>query len=654
VQTTSSALIQINDCVSPPTSETQNIISNFIPNSNSPTLVFKVNFIFPYDPTQINIFYGASMPTLYSGCALTISNLNTYFNTLGNNACWLPVLNPSPLVPNPKIQFVLNNVYKPASALANDLAFWYDNAERDSITYQSDNAITVIFCPYTNSTNLTGGADVPGLGFIRYHYLAAGNTYTGNDLGGQLLAHEMGHAIGRLPDQYNLTNTVIPSSMPPPYDPVFSPLPTHGAYFADDSPKDILAYYSCYNPLDPTNIFSNNNLMGNSFCREHLSAKQIASFHYLVAAGITSKYLQNSNMVYPPLHPNAISTILIGNQTITNDILFKKIIIQSGSTITVQNANILATDLDSKIIIEPGAILRLINVKVGSYLDLKWNGIEVWGNPYLPQTNSNQGALVLLNSCISNAEKGVLVGKTDNNGLLTGIHGGGIVESISSNFFNNINHVTFDFLSGVSVAASNNQNRSLFRQTTFKSYKQIYEQKSSITFIELNNTRRLRFLSCQFDLVGSNPNNISIIGIKGNNSSVEIQPYAGTAPSIYAFSFDHFVYLTNCFGNNLIQDNTISSQKGIYISNGNYDKIVRNEFNIADHPYNGTTNPRSAIYLDNCKNYKVENNKIYSYQKSNSFGIVVNNSGPYPNKIYNNEVLETFFGIWCQNQNYDP
>lgn len=654
VQEPGSISTSTSECYFPPFSETHNVISNFVPNSNSPTLVYKVNFIFPYDPAQVNVYYYASMSTLYSGCTLTIANLNNYFNSLGNIPCWLPVLNPSPLVPNPKIQFVLNNVYKPASSLANNLAFWSNQTELNNLTYPNDNAITVIFCPYTFTTNLTGGADVPDRGLIRYHYTMGGPLYAGQDLGGPLLAHELAHAVAALPDHYT-TNTVIPSSMPPPYNPLNQSLPTYGAYFADDSPNDILASYSCYTPTNPTNPYSNNNLMGNSFCREHLSAKQIASFHYLVAAGATSKYLQNSNFIYPPLFPNAPSTILSGNQTITNDIFFKKIIVPNGSTITVQNAKVLATDLDSKIIIEPGAILRLINVQVGSSLDLKWRGIEVWGNPYLPQTNANQGALVLLNSCISNAEKGILVGKTDNSGNLTGMHGGGIVESISSNFFNNINHVTFDFLSGVSVASSNNQNRSLFRQTTFKSEKKIYEKETSITFVELNNTRRLRFLSCQFDLVGLNPKNISVFGIKGNNSSLEIQPYAGgTAPAIQAYLFDHFIYLTNCFGNNLIQDNIIYGQKSIYISNGNYDKIVRNQFNIVNHPYNLTTNPRSAIYLDNCKNYKIENNYIFSFQKNNSYGIVVNNSGPYPNKIYNNQVVSTFFGIWCQNQNYDP
>ena len=78
--------------------------------------------------------------------------------------------------------------------------------------------------------------------------------------------------------------------------------------------------------------------MGNTPCREVLSAKQIAAFHYLVAINKTKKFTQFINQPYPyiPSQGIPVKIVLSGNQTITSFTFtsFDTIIIKSRSDIT--------------------------------------------------------------------------------------------------------------------------------------------------------------------------------------------------------------------------------------------------------------------------------------------------------------------------------
>jgi hypothetical protein len=552
----------------------------------------------------------------------------------------------------------LNGVFKPFSIYTDNGAFQYEPASLLATSIYSNvskDAINVFFVPYLTPTTspFIGGASVSGSD-ITYHYFCGSPAYTGGDFGGPLLAHELAHVIGKFPDHYT-TNTVVPSIIPiaSPSVPIVLSLPGNGPFYAEDAAYDIVQSYSCFNPSDPTYPVRNNNLMGNSFCRSHLSAQQIAAIHMLVALGYTNRFTQFKNTPYPS--PITSPTLTFsGTQTITTNQLFQNIIIPSGSSITVQNANLLGVSPYSKIIIEAGASLEMTNSTASSYLGSIWEGIELRGNSFLPQNSLNQGRLKLTNSCVNNARIGITVGQKNSSGNLTGVNGGGILEATNSIFFNNITHLNFDYLSGVSVASNNSQNLSILRQCTFENTVKYMDTVKSMNMILLNNTRKLRILSCKFINTNSSITTTLAIAIKGNNSSIELRPDIGVPSNISSSNLDYIVYLTNCFGNNLIQDNVLNAANAIYISNGNYDKIVRNSIDIFSNNNFTASDDRVAIYLDNCKNYKVEENKMFAFQPYRSYGIIVNNSGPYPNKIYNNSFLNMYLGIWCQNQNYDP
>ena len=72
---------------------------------------------------------------------------------------------------------------------------------------------------------------------------------------------------------------------------------------------------------------------------------------------------------------------------------YQDIVIKSGNTLTVQCEVQFVPD--AKIIVEPGAKLIIDGGKLtnDNYYRTFWQGIEVWGNHNLPQTETNQGVV---------------------------------------------------------------------------------------------------------------------------------------------------------------------------------------------------------------------------------------------------------------------
>lgn len=72
-----------------------------------------------------------------------------------------------------------------------------------------------------------------------------------------------------------------------------------------------------------------------------------------------------------------------------------------------------------------------------------------------------------------------------------------------------------------------------------------------------------------------------------------------------------------------------------------------------------TTPDKIAIGLEGCSYYRVEENKVYSWDETHTFGIVVNNSGKALNEIYKNELVpmdnvhNLEYGIQCNGENHD-
>jgi hypothetical protein len=99
-------------------SQNDAVVSNYIPNASMPMLYYRVNFIFVDDPNQNSIYSGIPQSQIAADAANVVALMNSWFSTCGSIPATKPSPNPSPLVANPKIQLVLNNVYFESSPLS--------------------------------------------------------------------------------------------------------------------------------------------------------------------------------------------------------------------------------------------------------------------------------------------------------------------------------------------------------------------------------------------------------------------------------------------------------------------------------------------------------------------------------------------------------
>lgn len=644
------------------------LVNSYIPTAATPTLFFRVNFIFIVDDVISSPVSSVPITSLQAGALNTIAFFNSYYQGLGGTAQLLPVLNPSLPIADTKIRFQLNNVYRivhpnAPSLTAPDLIY----------PFASDNAVNIYFNYLAPTNPLSGSGSAPfagGIIFLNDTYTAP--TYTGGAFSNELLAHELGHAIGSLADHYvPITQTIIPTSMPTPTSPGNGVVPgLNSAYFPDDAAWDIIFSYECFNSSNPTYPFRNNNLMGNSGCRNHLSAKQIAAFHYLVAKGITKKFTQFANVAYPwnPLVPVSSPITLTGSQTFTGSVTISTLTIPSGANITINNAT-LAVAQNGKIIVEPGAKLILNNVKINSLIT-EWEGIEVRSSPFVLQPAApvtsltpnfpGVGLLFMNNCCIDNARIGLLVGKRNFIGSnIQTYEGSGIVKLENCNFNNNRTHVLFDGYNPISINY-NIENLSSFNNCVFTTDEGALV--SNLRFparnmVKLFDSKKVYFRGCEWEYYNRDQYawNDTIFGIYGYKTAVGILSNSSVNFTRFRPLIDYGIFLIDPDRASNIEDANFDCPNGIYINESALDKIVRNTFRYGSIIPN--TSDAVGIYMQNSRNYKIENNLFQPLligNKANKVGIVINNSGPYPSKVYNNTFTSLEQGIWCQNQNYDP
>lgn len=261
-------------------------IEYYVPNiTTMPTLTFNVNFVFldDPDPAKISFYEPHSATSLSVDCQTAINLLNSTYATIGNNAQFLTPLNPSPLVPESKIRFKLNKVYKisdsngtipcPPSGTIQpiDVPNFVSNFGQDQTT-----CINLVFVNIPANCSIGFSAIANDLGSMYMGKIGTGPyTLGGNILPIDLLAHEMAHTLGRLSDYY-ATNTIIPvpaSVLNFTYmQNNTNPLVGFG-YSPDDSTPEVIPFADCSNPSSPTYIYRNNNLMGNNCSPKVLSAK---------------------------------------------------------------------------------------------------------------------------------------------------------------------------------------------------------------------------------------------------------------------------------------------------------------------------------------------------------------------------------------------
>lgn len=481
----------------------------------------------------------------------------------------------------------------------------------------------------------------------------------------ELLWHELGHALGGLADhyydypaaqhfgKYDKANSINYAG---------NMFPINAVYLPDDSSVDPSYTISCA----PTATNAQNNVMGGTSCRQYLSARQIAAFHYYVAQGITSTLTANFNPNIPPylaypyfpavFNPTITACInLTGTQTITSSFLFDNIAIKTGADITFSNVVLYAKINSSRITIEKGAklTLRCSEIKPRTNYD-EWQGIEIDGTPNVNQyVPGYQGVLEMYDSKITRAITGVLVGRTAYGVNIANTGGGWVIAN---------NSVFYECLKGLEMLPSVNAYNNL---TTFTDCKFMFTtirrtalSDPQIIGAKLDGVKNVKFYGCLFDpdQYATTYYSPKHYGIKAFNSSVIVKPSATNSTYFERF-LDYGIHMTG-FGNLVVEDSYFRTRNGIFAEGLTSARAVRNDFEMnstAPIAYNVFN---TGIYLSSFNNFKIENNNFKCWYPITTTlsteGIVVDHTGPYSSNIYNNTFDRVFMGIWCQDQNYDP
>ncbi len=345
------------------------------------------------------------------------------------------------------------------------------------------------------------------------------------------------------------------------------------------------------------------------------------------------------------------------------------IIIHTNAKLTI-NCQVFFTP-GVKIIVQPGGTLKLEGTpdypaRLTSGCGEFWGGIEVQGDPSLPQRLEYQGMVIINSGIIENATTGI---KTINAGVLPdgggipleeGTPSGGIIRATGATFRNNITGV--DFLPYRDNASTSN--KSFFRGCTFETTKELFDEHLPSYLLKLSGIDTLVIKGSRFRNTRKKtiqPNHRGY-GIYSYNAELKLDTIYKTQPVIDEIpcKFDSLNYGIYTMASNLgmssldayncvFKDNA----RGLYASGF----TLVNPFEVRNSRfyYNDemTSNPVYLLYLNNCTGFKVHQNTFMGTTSviNDQYGVIVNNALVDNNYIYHNTFQRLTYGIQGLNIN---
>ncbi|MCX6234590.1 MAG: S8 family serine peptidase [Bacteroidetes bacterium] len=332
--------------------------------------------------------------------------------------------------------------------------------------------------------------------------------------------------------------------------------------------------------------------------------------------------------------------------------------IQPGGRLTIKS--FVGFNSNARVDVQKGAKLIIDGGHLSGPFNSLWWGIEVWGDPKQVQDTIHQGMVIIKNNgIIENARIGI---ETDNS-KSSPSKGGGIIICNKAVFKNNIIAVLFK--------EYKNENISLFNKCDFITTQELNEGAKFDCFVELNGVNGINFMGCSFENT-RNPNSCDLeergIGINSFDSQFGMNQTCNTnvVPcSCYRKdTLRGLFYGVRALGASpaktcVIRHSVFDMNKtGIYLGEVDYASITENQFYVKPIPgANIEEEILGGLYLDQCNGYQVEEN---NFEPDNTpvppgggtrVGLVINNSGPQPNEIYNNYFNHLSYGTLAQNQN---
>jgi len=383
-------------------------------------------------------------------------------------------------------------------------------------------------------------------------------------------------------------------------------------------------------------------------------------------------YEPNSDYLYASTYSRAIhktpvpfndynALILPEGENITwedNKIFYYDLIIPDNTTLTIISDIYFAEG--KKIVVKRGGKLILDGGTLTNIRGNTWLGIELHGNPNEPQNSGNQGMVQIINEgTIKNAICGI---KTYKPVPIDNSHGpyeytGGIIIANEANFINNI--------TAVDILPYNYQSMNSFTKSTFEANNNdMYTGFMPDYFVKLSCIDGVDIKGCTFidDHGTLNPEE-RMIGISAINSNFWVNHIciSGTNPctDYQPTSFENLKYgikaIASVSGKPVTIKNSLfnNNATGIYLCEIDNAVINLNTFQNVQGTY---FDYFTGLYLDECTGYQVEENKFINSLINTDkeyYGLVVNESGPENNEIYNNRFEILNIGVLAQNQNRD-
>ena len=365
-----------------------------------------------------------------------------------------------------------------------------------------------------------------------------------------------------------------------------------------------------------------------------------------------------------------------------------RIIVDNGATLTIGNGAVISfadtrqLDHPTTLEVRPGGKLVVNgNAKLTAMAQCPgsvWDGIQVHGifaQPQDPVTSSPQGLATFTNATIEHARVAVLTAKASTTGdfpwPILKSSTGGIVRATNTTFHNNRMDVDFRPYENHELNPPDQiaNNRSFFTLCHFTVDAQLPDGSMPLEHASLATVRGIPFRGCTFAGVNYVDLENAIVqsagtGVKANNSSFLIgskctvlvpwgtpcpagnyftTSFTGLAQGVHAASLDP--------GKTFSVDEATFTDcpRGIRMEGVDNAAITRNTFHVDDFTgsYYQFATPY-GIYSDQCTGYKIENNVLSSASHSGAHaqaGMVIKDSGPYSNTIYNNR----FDGFYDQN-----
>ncbi len=339
-------------------------------------------------------------------------------------------------------------------------------------------------------------------------------------------------------------------------------------------------------------------------------------------------------------------------------IMNQNIFIDDGAILEVFGS--VAMNEESNILIAAGGQLILNGGLITGSCGTSWRGIDVWGDPYEPQTSDYQGKVKIINSgCIEYAETAIETALLDGYGRYN--PSGGIVYCSDAVFKDNVTDIN------LYPYRDNHLNLSRFIKTKFETTDDMYtymlDEPNAHVF--LDNVIGINFKGCTFGNYSSPEYDSRGKGIESYGADCIIAGECGEnilpCPWKIPCRFENLNYGIRAFNyygyNTIIVDSAdfIHNLRGIHMRLIDHPMIINNSFDITDPDGLWIGESQVGLYLDeSTTGFVVEENKFEAALTPLSpitFGIYLLNVDTTYNEIYNNNFIKLKRGIQAVGDN---